>query len=286
MARETTPPYGLNRISTHTLYPCIPASQFVADHIENLRHTVTATVRQLFDTYRKDELFARWRYVMERNIWAVKVHPPRSTPPQSCEITIEVRGLSPKTYIHKYKKSVSITIDHPIFNSPDSVLNGETRLLRDQRNIPPGYYFFGPLQIDPSPSDKWEEFDIKFEPTNQGYERFNDMCLDSFKQNMVVRINYGTKQNTLQELISNPNLENIPRYKRTQNRIFRWFKSKQDQERLTTVTIIKMQKYLGHLIRAHSIRVEQYKWATKAMATDVARDIRTVMNEIWGNLIR
>ena len=52
------------------------------------------------------------------------------------------------------------------------------------------------------------------------------------------------------------------------------------------ITIIEMQNYLYGLICVHSIRVEQYKWATKAFATDVSRDIRRVTNEIWHNLIK
>ncbi|KEP46145.1 hypothetical protein V565_216260 [Rhizoctonia solani 123E] len=91
-------------------------------------------------------------------------------------------------------------------------------------------------------------------------------------------------------------LEDIPRYRRTRRtifrwrifrwRIFRWLKAREKREqRMRPTTINGMQKYLVRLIDAHSIRVEQYKWATKAVANDVASDIRKAMDEVWDKLI-
>ena len=54
---------------------------------------------------------------------------------------------------------------------------------------------------------------------------------------------------------------------------------------MTPATIIDMQEYLLRLIDAHSVRVEQYRWLTKAIATVVASDIRRAIDEVWRGLI-
>ncbi|CUA71495.1 hypothetical protein RSOLAG22IIIB_09623 [Rhizoctonia solani] len=100
------------------------------------------------------------------------------------------------------------------------------------------------VQLRSSP----EEFDGKFTNT----------CLNSFKENMVIQVNYGM-MDTPQGMTSKSNPEDIPRHKRAYNTVFPWRKTKQQQERMTTVTILEVQKYLVHLIHAHSVRVEQYK---------------------------
>ncbi|CAE6531656.1 unnamed protein product [Rhizoctonia solani] len=116
--------------------------------------------------------------------------------------------------------------------------------------------------------------------------KFTDTCLYSFKQNMTIRINYGTTD-VPQEGTSNSNPEDIPQYRRAQNTVLPWQKPKQEQGPvMTTVTILQMQEYLIDLIRAHSVRVEQYKWATRAVADEVARDIKSAMDDIWKRLLQ
>ncbi|KAJ1304167.1 hypothetical protein OPQ81_008567 [Rhizoctonia solani] len=43
-----------------------------------------------------------------------------------------------------------------------------------------------------------------------------------------------------------------------------------------------VQAYLSGMIRAHGVRVEQYKNVSKCSAWEVERDIKKAMNEIWG----
>ncbi|CAE6492896.1 unnamed protein product [Rhizoctonia solani] len=44
----------------------------------------------------------------------------------------------------------------------------------------------------------------------------------------------------------------------------------------------ELQEYLSDMIRAHSLRVEQYKFLLKCAACDVEWDIKKAMNDIWG----
>ncbi|EUC54770.1 hypothetical protein RSOL_072700, partial [Rhizoctonia solani AG-3 Rhs1AP] len=177
-----------------------------------------------------------------------------------------------------------IPIPHPIHHPSDLVLAGETRLLWDNP-MPRKLESFG---IYFSNQDQWEELIDKYNSLDDYHERIENAYLDLFEQSMVIKIVYGTavQQNTPQETTPDSNLEDIPQYRRPRRTIFRWRKAKQEQEqRMRPASIIGMQKYLVYLIRAHSIRVEQYKWATKAIATDVAEDIRGAMDEVWGKLI-
>ncbi|CAE6444125.1 unnamed protein product [Rhizoctonia solani] len=73
----------------------------------------------------------------------------------------------------------------------------------------------------------------------------------------------------------------IPQYRPPRRTIFRWRKAKQ----MIPLSMTNMQIYLVRLIDAHSIRVEQYQWLTKAIATEVASDIRKAMDEVWDKLI-
>ncbi|CAE7084170.1 unnamed protein product [Rhizoctonia solani] len=114
-------------------------------------------------------------------------------------------------------------------------------------------------------------------------------CLDSFKQNMLIEINRRKIQGEYQDVEVQTvwDLENIPRYGHGKNSMFWWRKEKQPQEQeiMTTSTILEMRDYIGDLISAHGIRVEEYKWATKVTAAEVNRDIGRVMEEIWKGLV-
>ncbi|EUC56415.1 hypothetical protein RSOL_177380, partial [Rhizoctonia solani AG-3 Rhs1AP] len=136
--------------------------------------------------------------------------------------------------------------------------------------------------------ERLEAYSATFRSLGQVSEKINDKYLDWFKESMVIRVVYGAmvQQDTPQETVPNSNLEDIPRYRRPRRSIFGWRKGKQEQEQqMTPATIIDMQDYLVRLIEAHSIRVEQYQWLTKAVAPDVAGDIRRAMDEIWIKLI-
>ncbi|CAE6423878.1 unnamed protein product [Rhizoctonia solani] len=128
----------------------------------------------------------------------------------------------------------------------------------------------------------WEEYSATFRSLGQVPGGIDDTFIDSFKQSMVIQVVYGAlvQQDTPQEAAPNSDLEDIPRYRRPRRTIFGWRKGKQEQEQqMTPATIIDMQKYLLRLIDAHSIRVEQYQWLTKAIATVVASDIRKATDE-------
>ncbi|EUC54782.1 hypothetical protein RSOL_073440 [Rhizoctonia solani AG-3 Rhs1AP] len=134
----------------------------------------------------------------------------------------------------------------------------------------------------------WEEYIDTFRSLGQVPGRIDNTFIDLFEQSMAIRVVYGAivQRGSAQETSPNFNMEDVPRYRRPRSSIFGWRKAKQEQEQqMTPATIIDMQKYLIRLIDAHSIRVEQYKWATKAIATDVASDIKRVADEVWSNLI-
>ncbi|EUC56487.1 hypothetical protein RSOL_180450, partial [Rhizoctonia solani AG-3 Rhs1AP] len=135
------------------------------------------------------------------------------------------------------------------------------------------------------------EYDHEFRLIGWGSETKNERCLNSFEQSMVIQVVYGAivQQDTPQKTAPNSNLEDLPRYRRPHRTIFGWRKAKKEQEQeqeqqMTRATINDMQDYLMRLIYAHSVRVEQYQWLTKAIATVVASDIRRVTDEVWRSL--
>ncbi|CAE6464241.1 unnamed protein product [Rhizoctonia solani] len=113
--------------------------------------------------------------------------------------------------------------------------------------------------------------------------------VSAFRQDMSIKINHMIlRDKVLAECFEqlSPNLGNVPQRAEGSRTLSRWRKKSKNKGQTTTEsTIIDLQRYLGCLIQAHSIRVEEYKWATKAKATDVAHDIVTTMNEIWGSML-
>ncbi|CAE6442222.1 unnamed protein product, partial [Rhizoctonia solani] len=130
---------------------------------------------------------------------------------------------------------------------------------------------------------------ISTEYIQEAAEQALQIRLHSFKQNMTIRINRSEMQDGYQEK-DHPehSLGTIPRYTTPQGTTFwRRKKAKQEQEpnSLRESTMVEMQEYLTRLVQAHSIRVEEYRWLTRASAPDVARDVTKVMDEIWTTLI-
>ncbi|KAJ1306366.1 hypothetical protein OPQ81_007372 [Rhizoctonia solani] len=129
---------------------------------------------------------------------------------------------------------------------------------------------------------------VQLKPFKKEYTRIVDTRLDSFKENMVIKINSKKFQDTPQDREWYHNPENIPRYIRARNRFFRYdrkIKQKRKQEVMVESSIVEMHEYLAGLVHTHSIRVEQYSWATKTDAATVFRDIIGAMDEIWNTLM-
>ncbi|CAE6451444.1 unnamed protein product [Rhizoctonia solani] len=272
----------------------IVAPSWEMNDVKSLCNKIDASVQHLLETYWKEERIYQllYKYLMNTSFLQTSEDIPSyyRSRPRFNEIIIEVRsaqeaGLdSGPTDALIFQK----TPPHPIHHPSDLVLAGETRLLWDNP-MPRKLESFG---IYFSNQDQWEELIDKYNSLDDYHERIENAYLDLFEQSMVIKIVYGTavQQNTPQETTPDSNLEDIPQYRRPRRTIFRWRKAKQEQEqeqeqRMRPASIIEMQKYLVHLIDIHSIRVEEYKWATKAIATDVAGDIKRAMDEVWGNLI-
>ncbi|KAL5633630.1 hypothetical protein ACGC1H_003944 [Rhizoctonia solani] len=283
----------LHRSQLRKLKIATPSSEI---NVNSLRNKIDASVQHLLETHWREEPIRKLlcEYLIKRSVLHTREdsHYYSRSRPTFNKITIEVRSVR-ETGFDSGPTGALIFWTHspPIHMPSDPVLAGETRSLWNKSQ---------PRQLDLSESfgisfsnlDQWKELSAKFGPLGQVHETINNTHLDSFKQNMAIQILYGAtvQQDTPQETTPNSNLDDIPRYWRPHRTIFQrlphrtifqWRKSG-----MTPATIIEMQKYLLHLIRAHSIRVEQYKWATKAIATDVASDIRRATNEIWGELVK
>ncbi|CUA71496.1 hypothetical protein RSOLAG22IIIB_09624 [Rhizoctonia solani] len=250
--------------------------------IDFLLNKIDSSIQYLLETHLEAEralrLFTAYNYPMIRDIWDIPIRgffP--SFSPKFDDIFIEirsaelervsdpasVRGIHPTTYWGSRPLAICIT------EEPQKMLGLDSVAVQ----LSPHEQF---TELSTAPILSPEEIDTKF----------TDTCLYSFKQNMTIRINYGTTD-VPQEGTSNSNPEDIPQYRRAQNTVLPWQKPKQEQGPvMTTVTILQMQEYLIDLIRAHSVRVEQYKWATRAVADEVARDIKSAMDDIWKRLLQ
>ncbi|CAE7087634.1 unnamed protein product [Rhizoctonia solani] len=113
------------------------------------------------------------------------------------------------------------------------------------------------------------------------YRSLTCTCLDSFERNMDIEIDEKQLQGAFEETTPNN-----PQYIRAQGSIFRRLKGKPTQKReiMTTITIERMQGYIGRLIRLHSTRVEKYNLTATYGSERVFRDIRRAMDEIWKSL--
>ncbi|CAE6451458.1 unnamed protein product [Rhizoctonia solani] len=286
LTRRTSLPQ-LKRSRIHSLQVLTPS--WVMDDVKFLLNKIDASVQHLLETYWEEGPIHRIlrNYVMDTNIWEISEDFRSSfrSMPKFGEIVIELRSV-------QEARLGSGQTGALIFQAPSFVIRPTPTTIINR----PQLYQMESFGIRLSNRDQWKEFIVKmkcwkelsaeFGPLGQAQERIHEACLDSFEQNMKIRIVCGAiaQQDTSQDTTPNSNLEDIPRYRRPRRTIFRWRKAKQEQ-RMRPATIIDMQKYLLYLIDSHSIRVEQYKWATKAIATDVAVDIRRAMDEVWDKLI-
>ncbi|KEP44981.1 hypothetical protein V565_336380 [Rhizoctonia solani 123E] len=268
----------------------IGTPSWAMDDVESLCDKIDASVQHLLEAHWQEKQAHQllYKYLLNENILQTNddfLSHSRSRP-RFNEITIEVHSAQ-ETGLDSGSTGALIfqdTHSPPIRRPRDRLLAAETRPLWD-KPLPRRLESFG---IHFSDQDQWEELSAKFEPLDNYSDEIDNAHLNSFGQNIVIEIVYGAtvQQDTPEGTTPKADLKDIPRYRRARNSIFRWRKAKQEQEqRMRPASIIGMQKYLVYLIRAHSIRVEQYKWATKAIATDVAEDIRGAMDEVWGKLI-
>ncbi|KAG8702637.1 hypothetical protein FRC11_011333, partial [Ceratobasidium sp. 423] len=113
----------------------------------------------------------------------------------------------------------------------------------------------------------------------------------SFKQSMTIRVSRKELKRAYQRAeVPDHALANIPRSTRPPRSKFFWRRKKinleQESNSMAESTIVEMQSYLIRLVQAHSIRVEDFRWLTKANADDVARDIIRAMGEVWTKLVK
>ncbi|EUC54774.1 hypothetical protein RSOL_072940 [Rhizoctonia solani AG-3 Rhs1AP] len=275
--------------------PNIVAPSWKKDDVESLRHKIDTSVQYLLETYWKEGPIRRvlLKYLMAKESLKISKDLSSFSPymPRLPEIVIEVRSAQ-ETRLGPGQAG-ALMFQIPIYKPVPSAIGYQVGLQKRR-----GVVISDSFGIHLSNWHQWmeligkvkrrEEHSPMFSSLGQVSGSIDDECLDWFKQSMVIRVVYKAivQQDTPQETTPNSNMENIPRYRRPRRMIFGWRKGKQGKEQqMTPATITDMQEYLLHLIRAHSIRVEQYKRATKAIALDVVSDIGRAMDEVWDKLI-
>ncbi|CAE6488158.1 unnamed protein product [Rhizoctonia solani] len=130
----------------------------------------------------------------------------------------------------------------------------------------------------------------KYAGPMQGEVITTRMPLANFRQNSKITIRVLDKQPSRLTPASgatvyNPDMPSSTRSNSNWRAALRMIRPRSNGSQSNTMKetdIGDLQEYLSNMIRAHTVRVEQYKFQLKCEAWDVEWDIKEAMNDIWG----